>query len=369
MISKQRVISLFSGAGGMDLGFIRAGFEIIWANDIDKHACATYRSNIGEHITCGSIQAFDLKDLPECDAVIGGPPCQGFSVAGKMDPNDPRSQLIWDYYNVVKTKRPRFFVMENVAALGKLDKFRDIRETLFSEYLKIGYKTKFKILNSKDYDVPQKRERFILIGTLESANKIRFPMPTGDEISARNVLIDLEDPGVGINQGICQAKITIAQHPVIRKSPYAGMLFNGLGRPICLDKPAQTLPASMGGNKTPIIDTRILRSPRAENWIENFHARVSSGEQFDAYKIEVPSYIRRLTVREAARIQGFPDDFLFCGPQSQQFKQIGNAVPPPLAYHIAISLRDSMECNAINDYGTTQLKNEKFFQMNFLRQL
>ena len=343
MTSKYKVLSLFSGAGGMDLGFIRAGFEVVWANDIDKYACATYKTNIGDHISCASIQTLNLNDLPDCNIVIGGPPCQGFSVAGKMDLNDPRSQLIWDYLKVVKTKRPRFFVMENVAALGKLDKFQNIREALFNEYLDMGYSIQYQILNSKDYDVPQKRERFILIGTLESSDKIQFPQPTGKEISTRDALIDLDIPGKGINQGICQAKITIAQHPVIRKSPYAGMLFNGLGRPICLDKPSQTLPASMGGNKTPIIDTRLLRDPTSENWIEQHHAKVCTREPFDAYKIEVPSYFRRLTIREAARIQGFPDDFLFCGPQSQQFKQIGNAVPPPFAFHIAIAVKASMD--------------------------
>ncbi|HEY4874899.1 MAG TPA: DNA (cytosine-5-)-methyltransferase, partial [Puia sp.] len=305
----------------------------------DKYACETYKTNIGPHVNCASIELIDLESLPHCDIVIGGPPCQGFSVAGKMDPKDPRSQLIWDYFKVVKAKRPRFFVMENVSALGKLEKFQAIRDSLFEEYQKLGYQIKFQILNSKDYEVPQKRERFILIGSLDPLDQINFPKPCLKEISAREAIIDLGEPGTGINKGICNAKITVAQHPVLRKSPYAGMLFNGLGRPVCLDNPAQTLPASMGGNKTPIIDSKSLKDPGHTNWVETYHKKIMKGESFDAYEIKVPEHLRRLTVREAARIQGFPDDFNFNGTQSQQYKQIGNAVPPKLAFHIATELK------------------------------
>lgn len=339
MRSDPKIISLFSGAGGMDLGFIQAGFHVICANDLDQHACNTYKVNIGPHISCQSIELVDLSTLPDCDVVIGGPPCQGFSVAGKMDPNDPRSKLIWDFYRVVEAKLPKYFVMENVSALGRLEKFKDIRELLFKRYADLGYETSCKVLNSKDFEVPQKRERFFLIGARNDQFKIKFPEPINKEISAREAIIDLGEAGEGINLGVCNAKITVAQYPVLRKSPYAGMLFNGLGRPICLDLPAQTLPASMGGNKTPILDTRSLKDPSTPNWVETYHQKVSAGIEFNAYDIVVPNYLRRLTVREAARIQGFPDDFVFTGPQSQQYKQIGNAVPPRLAFHIGTALR------------------------------
>ena len=338
MNAKYTAISLFSGAGGMDLGFIRAGFEILWAIDIDKYACETYRTNIGKHIICNSVHSIDPDSLPECDVIVGGPPCQGFSVAGKMDPNDPRSQLIWEYHKIVKAKRPPFFVMENVAALGKLERFRNIREALCLEYKKIGYNVQYKILNSKDYGVPQKRERFILIGTLGPAEKIQFPVPLDREISAREALAGLESGHISNH-----AKIRMAKRPVMRKSPYAGMLFNGPGRPINLDEPAPTLPATMGGNRTPILDTRLLNDPEAANWIVRHHANISAGRNFDSSENEVPAYLRRLTVREAAKIQGFPDDYVFCGPQSQKFKQIGNAVPPSMAFHIARTLKQIID--------------------------
>lgn len=339
---QYKVVSLFSGAGGMDLGFIRAGFNVIWANDMDKYACGTYRNNIGSHIVCGPIQDINPEEIPDCDLVIGGPPCQGFSVAGKMDPHDPRSKLIWDFFSVVAAKRPKYFIMENVPALGRLSKFESIREELFREYGILGYNLRYKILNSKDYEVPQSRERFILIGTTVSFDRLEFPVPCQKIISTREAIGDLGEPGTGINYGVCKAKITVAQYPVLRKSPYAGMIFNGLGRPVNLDKPAPTLPASMGGNKTPIIEENVLRNPASPSWIKQHHSIISTGVSVNAYDIEVPSFVRRLTVRESARIQGFPDDYTFFGSQSQQFKQIGNAVPPPLAYHIALTLRKSI---------------------------
>ena len=111
------------------------------------------------------------------------------------------------------------------------------------------------------------------------------------------------------------------------------MLFNGLGRPIDLSRPCQTLPASMGGNKTPIIDTRMLKDPKAENWLEQLHEKAVRGD--DISRLEVPSFMRRITVSEAAALQGFPARFRFCGSQCEKYRQIGNSVPPPFAYEIA----------------------------------
>ena len=120
------------------------------------------------------------------------------------------------------------------------------------------------------------------------------------------------------------------------------MIFNGMGRPIDLDKPCQTLPASMGGNKTPIIDEKLLVDPTAENWVQKWHNFLMQKTEFDAYKIDVPSTLRRITVSEAARLQGFPDGYEFIGSQCHKFKQIGNSVPPPFAYRIAKAVVASM---------------------------
>lgn len=336
-----KAVSLFSGAGGMDLGFRKAGFNVIWANDFNDAACDTYSANIGKEIHRGSLMDYDYAKLPSCDLVFGGPPCQGFSVAGKMDPSDPRSRLVFEFQRVVAVKRPRFFVMENVAALARLNRFTEVRTRLLAEYEKMGYAVQFKVLDSQFYETPQRRERMIMIGTRDALARIAFPRHGRRLITAREVLSALDEAGAGNNLGVCEAKITVAKRPVLRSSPYSGMLFNGLGRPIDLDRPCQTLPASMGGNKTPFIDTERLRHPEAEDWLVALHRHALDGE--DITKYSVPHTFRRITVSEAAALQGFPRGFNFCGSKCEQYRQIGNSVPPPFAYHIAKSVLKSMK--------------------------
>ena len=332
-MKRVTAISLFSGAGGMDLGFRTAGVDVLWANDFNESACDTYRQNLGDEIRCGSIMDFDYDALPECDLVFGGPPCQGFSVAGKMDLKDPRSKLVFEFQKVVGAKMPQWFVMENVAALGRLAKFETVRAKLLEGYRRLGYHVQFRVLDSQYYSTPQRRERLIMIGTRGCESDIKFPTPCTKLISAREVLSRLDQPGTDNNQGVCSARITLAKRPVLRDSPYAGMLFNGMGRPIDLSRPCQTLPASMGGNKTPIIDTRLLVDPEADDWLMSLHRSAMAGK--DISKMKVPSFMRRLTVSEAAALQGFPSDFSFCGSQCEKFRQIGNSVPPPFANSIA----------------------------------
>lgn len=343
MKRKFRAVSLFSGSGGMDLGFQKAGFIIVWANDFNNAACDTYRANVGKEIHGGSLMDYEYTKLPSCDLVFGGPPCQGFSVAGKMDPDDPRSRLVFEFQKVVAAKRPRFFVMENVAALARLNRFVDVRTRLLDEYARMGYRVEFKVLDSQFYETPQRRERMIMIGTRDTKARLAFPRHGRRLITAREVLSALDEAGTGNNLGVCEAKITVAKHPVLRSSPYSGMLFNGLGRPIDLDRPCQTLPASMGGNKTPFIDTGRLGNPESNDWLEMLHRHALAGE--DITKYPVPPTFRRITVSEAAALQGFPPGFVFCGSKCEQYRQIGNSVPPPFAYHIAKTVLKSMQNN------------------------
>ena len=159
-------VSLFSGAGGLDIGAIHAGAKIIWANDMKKEACASYAHNIGEHIHQGDINTFipSLSEYEGIDMVIGGPPCQGFSVAGKMDADDERSKLVWSYADVIETVRPRAFIMENVKALTVLDKWAEVRNKLIERFQSLGYAVNFCVVNACDYNVPQSRERVFFIG-------------------------------------------------------------------------------------------------------------------------------------------------------------------------------------------------------------
>jgi DNA (cytosine-5)-methyltransferase 1 len=341
-------MSVFSGAGGLDIGAIEAGANVIWANDMMKEACQTYRVNIGEHIVCGDIneKMKELDGMNDISLVIGGPPCQGFSVAGKMDANDRRSQLIWSYLSVLAMLRPRAFVMENVKALGTLQKWEGTRNLLIKSMRDLGYSVNFIVLNAKDFDVPQARERIFVIGFQGDASLVpdlqrmvksyRKPAKT-----VREVLLTLDRAGTGNNQDVCRAKITLAHHPVLRKTPYAGMIFNGLGRPIRLDSYSATLPASMGGNKTPIIDERELYEG-AKPWVDTYFDDLLRHPQAPE-TTAVPAYLRRLTVAEAALIQTFPRGYQFQGSQSMKYTQIGNAVPCNMAKAVVQMVIDVLQ--------------------------
>lgn len=341
----MKTVSLYSGAGGLDIGFRKAGFEVIWANDYDKNACESYAKNIGNHIRCGDINNF-IEDLPNSenvDLVIGGPPCQGFSVAGKMDPKDPRSEHVWTFTDVVEKLQPKAFVMENVKALGKLQKWEPLRRELLNRFRDLGYAVNYVVLNATEFDVPQARERVFFIGFKNNSRLI----PDLDKMlqpykkiapTVREALSSLDKAGKGNNQSVCNAKITFTSNPIMRKSPFAGMLFNGAGRPIRIDGYCSTLAASMGGNRTPIIDEEELYGNK-ENWVIKYHSDLMRGEKPNTNPT-APKRLRRLTVEEASLLQTFPSDYKFCGSQSSKFRQIGNAVPCNFGYNIAKMVMD-----------------------------
>lgn len=348
-------VSLYSGAGGLDLGFARAGFTPVFANDIDPFAVSTHNRLqtskdpdwIGASSRfkyCNAI-AGDIREVGKtltsgmADIVVGGPPCQGFSVAGRMDPNDPRSRHVFDFLGLVARIQPRAFVMENVAALARNRRWKDVIGSL-RQHAELNYRTQLVVLNSSHWGVPQARERMFLIGLPVEAPDLDFSTPpTLKHLpTVRSTLNSLPAYGELGNDSICTAKITLAKAPVLRRSPYAGMLFNGQGRAMNLDAPAPTLPASMGGNRTPIVDQRNLNDPDTEPWIVNYHKRLFLDKKPPLKRIPSTAQLRRLTVQEAAALQTFPRDIDWSGTQSVQFRQIGNAVPPLLSYAVASAL-------------------------------
>lgn len=341
--SAGSVVSLYSGAGGMDLGFHLAGYDIVWANDIDPASVETYNKLFPGHVAlCGDIADAETS-LPargESDLVIGGPPCQGFSVAGKMDPNDPRSRHVFNFMSAVRRLRPRAFVMENVKALAVNRRWRSTLAALIAQAEDCGYRTRVLLLNASHYGVPQARERMFLIGLADADPGRVAPQPTTADTppTVRDALDRLPPFGAPGNNSVCTARITPAKKPVLRRSPFAGMLFNGQGRPMDLDRPAPTLPASMGGNRTPIIDQNQYENG-GDHWVVKYHAHLlAGGEPYD----EAPEHLRRITVEEAAEIQSFPQGMHWGGLRSAQYRQIGNAVPPLLALHVARALRDAL---------------------------
>ena len=331
-----RTVSVFSGAGGLDIGAIQAGAHIIWANDIMKDACLSYRDNIGSHIVCGDIneKITELDGIDDVALVIGGPPCQGFSVAGKMDKNDKRSQLVWSYLSVIEKLKPKAFVMENVKALGTLKRWGSLRDELLKKMRGLGYSVNLMILKAVDFDVPQMRERVFFVGfrgdpaLVPDISSMVKPY-SKRACHLRDVLKTLDKAGTGNNTDVCRANITLAKKPIFRSTAYAGMLFNGLGRPLRLDGYSATLPASMGGNKTPILDENELYFS-SKPWVESYFDEVRRNPSI-VETTQVPQYLRRITVAEAALIQTFPLNYKFHGSQSMRYTQIGNAVPCNMA--------------------------------------
>lgn len=333
-------VSLYAGAGGLDRGFSEAGFEVLWAIDSDRHAVETYKANLGEHIVCGQLPdkapPSDLKP----DLVIGGPPCQGFSVIGRMDPEDPRSIHVHNFFDVVERLEPRAFCMENVKALAEADRWVPVREALVRRASELEYQVELMILNASDYGVPQARERMFLVGVRGGSPLCPVPTTKGAPPTVREALSRLPPFGEPGNASASTAKVVPAAKPVMRPSAHNGsLLFNGSGRPLQLDRPAKTLPASMGGNATPIIDQEELTAG-AEPWVVGYHARLKEGRKPNK---RVPRRMRRVTVEEAAALQSFPPEWKWKGPKGAMYRQVGNAVPPVLAESVATSLYEALQ--------------------------
>lgn len=299
----MKVVSLFSGAGGLDLGFIMAGHEIIWANDLYDDAVETYCHNLGNHIVCKDISLVDVKDVPNCDIIIGGFPCQGFSVANtKRHENDERNALYKQLIRVIKAKKPKFFLAENVKGLTSLAKGK-VFEMILDDFTELGYVVKYKVLNAADYGVPQTRQRVIIIGVRNDIEfEYNYPLPTHSRdgknglpkwVSVSEAMSPIPDPDLPndiLNHEYSKYKLN----------------FNGyLGhRKLDPDKPAPTVTAR-GDNRGGVV---ILPHPNAE---------------------------RRMSCRELATVQSFPMNYEFFGNRSSVYRQIGNAVPPLLGYAIA----------------------------------
>jgi len=339
------VVSLYTGAGGMDVGFECAGFNIVVAVESDPIAAKTYRLN-NSHVKMleGDIREIipDLATYRGATLVIGGPPCQGYSQAGSMDLDDPRSNLIFTFCDALDVVQPDVFVMENVDNLAKHDKFEETRNRLYERFSAAGYSFNVHVVDARRFNVSQKRKRMFIVGSRKRTpfcahHLLSYEKPL---TNVRKVIGHLGRAGSATNLYPAKAKIVPVKNAVLRRTPFAGMLFNGQGRPIDLDGLAGTLPASMGGNRTPIIDQRWLDDGTREPWVQSYYDRIKQGAV--PSDICVPDFMRRLTATEAALIQTFPKDYVFAGSVPQMFSQIGNAVPCNMANAIASAIKDYM---------------------------
>jgi len=299
----MKVASLFSGAGGLDLGFIQAGHTIVWANDIYTDAIDTYRNNIGNHIVADDIHNIFSETIPDCDIVIGGFPCQGFSVANtKRTIEDKRNELYKQMIRIIREKKPLFFLAENVKGLLNLAKGSVIK-MIIDDFTDIGYMVKYQLLNAADYGVPQIRQRVIIIGVRNDIIfEYTFPHKQYNEngtdglkhwVSVKDALENLPDP---------DKPNTLTNHEY---SKYKISISNYLGhRLIDSNKPAPTVTAR-------------------------------GDERGGVVVLHHYSNQRRMSCRELATIQSFPLDFTFSGTRSSVYRQIANAVPPLLSYAVA----------------------------------
>lgn len=346
-MSRITAISLFSGAGGLDLGFEGAGYEIVFANECDKNAASTWRNNRPQNYIVmheGDIKDYlqEITSYSNIDIIIGGPPCQGFSAAGKMNENDPRNEYIKLYMDIVKQVMPQVFVLENVGAIANHQKWEKIRQYLKAKAYRLGYSYSFKVHDVSDYGVPERRSRLLFVGVLKhrgNANLFDRELASRKVTpsSLRATLVSVGKFGTDANPNTSPAVTQIAKNPVLRGNAYTGMLFNGSGRPVNLDGLSQTLTASMGGNNTPLIDQVALEQGHGQTWFDELFHMIQSGR--DLSNIDVPPYIRRMTICEAAAIQGFPPSYEFSGSNCSQYKQIGNAVPVTFAFHVAEAVK------------------------------
>ncbi|GAB3024727.1 DNA cytosine methyltransferase [Oleiagrimonas citrea] len=325
-----KAIDLFSGAGGLSFGLRDAGWDVVAALEYDKVAMATHAHNMPEmdHLWEDVRQVSFKRYRGAIDLVAGGPPCQPFSVSGKQLGHGDLRDMVPEFVRAVREVKPKAFLMENVAGLAT-SRFRSYLEERLDDLRALGYDVQWTVLNAADYGVPQKRQRLIIVGTSEPT-EFAFPEPTHGGRRKRHVSVARALKGCPEDEPNT-ARVVYAKNPILRRSPYAGMLLNGKGRPLDMKAPSFTIPASAGGNRTHILDP--------DGVIERYHEHLISGGKPRRGDVEGCS---RLTVRQSARLQAFPDNFEFVGRKSQRYAQIGNAVPPALATIVATQLKRAL---------------------------
>lgn len=321
----MKIISLFTGAGGLDLGFEKAGFEVIAANEFDKTIWSTYEGNHDTLLIKGDISKISSDSFPDCDGIIGGPPCQSWSEAGSLRGiDDPRGQLFFEYIRLLKDKKPAFFLAENVKGM-MAQRHSPAVQTLVRQFEEVGYDLSIKLLNANDYGVPQDRKRVFYVGFRKDLNiEFVFPEPLGSKPSIRDAIWDLRKTAMPAleRQRTNGEKCQIANHEYMTGS--FSPIYMSRNRVRDWDQPSFTIQAS--GRQAPC-------HPQAPTM-------VAVGKDVRKFADDHEHLYRRLSVRECARIQTFPDTFIFDYEYlNNGYKMIGNAVPVELAFHVAKQIK------------------------------
>jgi DNA (cytosine-5)-methyltransferase 1 len=382
-VKKYSVAGLFSGCGGLDLGFINAGFDVIWANDFYKDAVETYKANIGDHIIHEDITKIPSENIPNMDILLGGFPCQGFSVANiKRSMEDERNFLYKEMLRIVKDKKPKYFLAENVKGLLSMQK-GEVINMIVDDFTKLGYKVDYKVLKASNFGVPQNRERVIIIGN-RLGLKNPFPEQTHgtntnpyitvketvgflSKVRTRDLSFKLNGKTVhnhtartNVHDKFWGRKHNISQHEICDYLKYwrnksgwstkkvdehfgyahtAGHWFRKDNKSGSIPKPSDwwELKKILGFDdkydkyvtELELKEIRFEQSLRINNWDAPSDTITATGPEIH------PNKERRMSVRECALIQTFPMDFAFVGSLGSMYKQIGNAVPVLMAQRIA----------------------------------
>lgn len=349
----MNVIDLFSGPGGLSLGLRRAGFKVVANVELNKDAMATYMSHDvdSEHFN-QDIQTVSFERYRgKVELLAGGPPCQPFSIGGLRKAANDSRDMIPEYIRCLREVQPDAFIMENVPGLT-LKKTRPYFERILSQLAECGYFINWAIVSAADYGVPQKRKRLFILGCKHK--QLFFPAPTHGPSATSPHVSALSTLGTKPIGEAPDCPVVYAKAPDLRPSPYAGHVYNGGGRPIDPNGPCHTILASSGGHKTHWIDTLGV--------VPEYHAHLLAG---GAPRTGYVPGARRLSVQECALIQTFPIDLQFSGKRSAQYKQVGDAVPPVLAFAIADSVYKQLNEHPeqgvlIPHYGTSVKQAELF---------
>jgi DNA (cytosine-5)-methyltransferase 1 len=352
----HRVISLFSGSGGLDQGFLQTGkFRVVLANDINPHACASYRRNLGDHIVCQDIRT--LVDLPPADVLIGGPPCQGFSTANPARAfDDERNWLFKEYQRILGQVRPKLFVMENVSGMRTLEGGK-VFAMILAELAVAGpgYAISTRLLNAVDYGAPQVRRRVIIVGVrLDLATGARGSGAESERLDADAGSLRAEPGSIRAEFGPACAEFEFPKptHGPAGRGPGADqprLLPYGTFRDACSAPIPPGDPNHRPAKLTALNAERLRHIPPGGSMKDcpaELHNNSDLKRAMRRLSLDQPAYTivhnncdhyyhptehRRITIREMARLQGYPDSYVFCGSKSEQSRQVGNSVPVALA--------------------------------------
>lgn len=326
----MNIISLFSGAGGLDLGFEKAGFNTIWANEYDKDIWETFEKNfLSTKLDHRSIVDIPSIEIPEAIGLIGGPPCQSWSEAGSLRGiDDHRGQLFFEFIRILRDKKPLFFLAENVSGM-LAGRHSSALENIKQHFKDSGYKLSFKMLNAHDYKVPQDRKRIFFVGYRDDLGiEFEFPKEFQAKRYLKDVIWDIKDSALPARD----KNYTNGNKCHIDNHEYAigsfSTIYMSRNRVRSWDEPSFTIQA--GGRHAPLHP----QAPKMQ-FIEQ-NKRIFIEKQEHLY--------RRLSVRECARIQTFPDTHKFYYTNVMSgYKMVGNAVPPYLAYYLAKKIHEDMQ--------------------------